>query len=174
MAEDRKILMDPKKPASFTNPHVKRAVSMLSANPNGEKLLTLASVGRREVYDIREWSTDRTRADKYGVQINKDEVEDFAYALLPFVTDSDLISVAKKRNLSFDENKTVDLGIEGLTPEVLTEAPVETPAAQVQVATPAVLNKNASMQEVEDFFASATLEQLKLEVARREFEAARK
>lgn len=161
MAEDRKVIMDSSKPASYNNPHVKRAISMLSANANGDKLLTLASVGKREVYDIRSWSSDRTRADKFGVQISKNEIEDYAYALLPFVADKDLTDTVKARGLSLEENTTVDLGIEGLAP--VEEVVPTTTAAPVK----ATLSASASAQDVTDFFASATLEQLEYEIARR-------
>lgn len=158
MAEDRKVIMDSSKPASYNNPHVKRAISMLSANANGDKLLTLASVGKREVYDIRSWSPDRTRADKFGVQISKNEIEDYAYALLPFVADKDLTDTVKARGLSLEEAHAVDLGIEGL-------APVE--VAETAAPVKATLSASASAQDVTDFFASATLEQLEYEIARR-------
>lgn len=160
MSEDRKVIMDSSKPASYQNPHVKRAISMLSANANGDKLLTLASVGKREVYDIRSWSADRTRADKFGVQISKNEIEDYAYALLPFVADKDLTDTVKARGLSLEEVHAVDLGIEGLAP---VEEVVPTTAAPVK----ATLSASASAQDVTDFFASATLEQLEYEIARR-------
>lgn len=165
MAEDRKIIMDNRKPASYNNPHVKRAISMLSANANGDKLLTLASVGKREVYDIRSWSSDRTRADKFGVQISTNEIEDYAYALLPFVADKDLTDTVKQRGLSLEEPNAVDLGIEGLAP-VATQ---EVPAQAVEVK--ATLSASAKAQEVTDFFASATLEQLEYEIARRKASA---
>lgn len=168
MAEDRKVIMDSSKPASYNNPHVKRAISMLSANANGDKLLTLASVGKREVYDIRSWSADRTRADKFGVQISKNEIEDYAYALLPFVADKDLTDTVKARGLSLEEAHAVDLGIEGLAPvEAVEPAPTAAPVK-------ATLSASASAQDVTDFFASATLEQLEYEIARRkaaDFEA---
>ena len=168
MAEDRKIIMDRNKPASYNNPHVKRAISMLSANANGDKLLTLASVGKREVYDVRSWSSDRTRADKFGIQIPKNEIEDFAYAFVPFITDEDLIAMVKQRGLSLEETKSVDLGIEGFTPEA-PAAPTQT----VEVPVAATLASNASAQEVTEFLSSVTSEQLNYEKARREFEAAR-
>ncbi len=161
MSEDRKVIMDASKPASYQNPHVKRAISMLSANANGDKLLTLASVGKREVYDIRSWSADRTRADKYGMQIYTDEIEDYAYALLPFVTDKDLTDTVKARGLSLEDAHAVDLGIEGLAPVEVAET--ATTAAPVK----ATLSASASAQDVTDFFASATLEQLEYEIARR-------
>lgn len=161
MSEDRKVIMDSSKPASYNNPHVKRAISMLSANANGDKLLTLASVGKREVYDIRSWSADRTRADKFGVQISKNEIEDYAYALLPFVADKDLTDTVKARGLSLEEAHAVDLGIEGLAPVEAVEP--ATTAAPVK----STLSASASAQDVTDFFASATLEQLEYEIARR-------
>lgn len=164
MSEDRKVIMDASKPASYNNPHVKRAISMLSANANGDKLLTLASVGKRDVYDIRSWSADRTRADKFGVQIYTNEIEDYAYALLPFVEDKDLIDTVKARGLSLEEVHAVDLGIEGFAPvEEVVPTITAAPAAPVK----ATLSASASAQDVTDFFASATLEQLEYEIARR-------
>lgn len=175
MAEDRKIVMSKTKAASYNNPHVIKAISMLSANPNGEKLLTYASVGKRNVYDIREWSSDRSRADKFGVQIAENEVEDFAYALLPFVNDNDIVNTFKSRGLSLDTQEVIDFGIDGLDPIVKApaqEAP-KTEATPVQEMATPVLTSNASADEVKDFFASATLEQLEYEIARRKFEGAR-
>lgn len=100
MAEDKKQLLNPNTRASFTNPKLKKVFGLITADADGERLLTLSDVGGKEpVFDIREWSYDRTRADKFGQQIAQDDIADYAYVFAQFLSTDTLIAIAASRGL---------------------------------------------------------------------------
>lgn len=98
MAEDRKVPLKPNARAGFANPKFISNFGTIAADANGLKLLTLSDVGGREpMFDIRDWSNDGKRADKFGTQIAQEDIEDYAYVFSQFLSDEALLDLIKQR-----------------------------------------------------------------------------